>query len=377
MKKTKLAVTVALCAMLAVGCGVSKKDTLITINDEPITKQQYEKAFDAVANNSMFTQMGIDVKKDPNSFLHLMLKDRVINELIVRNLLDQEIEKRKIKVSENDINDELRTIIDKVGSKEKFNEILKQNGISSAQFKKDLQEEVKIKKLVDTLAMVSVSDADVKKYYNENVEKFKYPDKVKASHILISANPDELKELIVSDSENKKLSEEEINVKIKSELATKKEKAQKLHDLLKQDPTQFAKIARENSDDTVSAKQGGDLGYFSAQEMVEPFSKAAFNQAPNTIGEIVATPYGYHIILVTDRIKAGVEPLEKVQPEIKMYLENQERVKILQNFVDNIKSQANIIYNDASYNPEEIQKQLKEQAKKNPALMDSQKSAAE
>ena len=80
---------------------------------------------------------------------------------------------------------------------------MKQNGVSSAQFKKDLTDEVKIQKLVDTLAVVTVSDKDAMKFYKDNQDKFKNPDKVRASHILVSANPEELKAKIASSAQGK------------------------------------------------------------------------------------------------------------------------------------------------------------------------------
>ena len=377
MKKTKLLATIALSTMLLSGCVLNDRNAIIKVNNEAITKQQYEQAFDAVANNSMFTQMGIDMKKDPNSFMHLMLKDRVVNELIVKKLLDQEIKKKHIKVSNEDIDNKLKTIIDKVGSKEKFNQILKENGISAAQFRKDLTDEVKVEKLVDTLSVVSVGDAEAKKFYEKNIDQFKYPDKVRASHILVSANAEELKEKIATSEAGKGLTAEQIDAQVKQEMSKKLEKAQKLLAELKKDPSKFAKVAKDNSDDTMSAKQGGDLGFFAKEEMVEPFANAAFAMKPNTLSDIVVTPYGYHIIYVTDRKKAGAESFEKVKPEIKAFLENQEKVKVLQEYVNTLKNNAKIEYKDASFNPEVIQKQLKEQAKSNPALMDSQKSAKE
>ena len=372
MKKLKLFATVACMSLLL--CGCVNKNAVITVNGDAITKQQYEKAFDAVADNSMFSQMGIDLKKDENSFLHLMLKDRVINELIVKKLLDQEINKRHIKVSKEDMDKQLKDIIDKVGSKEKFNELLKQNGVTSAQFKKDLEDEVKIQKLVDTLSVTTVSEKDAQKFYEKNLDKFKYPDKVRASHILISANTEELKAKLATD---KKLEGAALTEAVNKEMADKKAKAEKLLAEAKKDPKSFAKLAKDNSDDTMSAKMGGDLGFFGKEEMVEPFSKAAFSMKPNTLSGVIQTPYGYHIILVTDRKAAGVEPFEKVKGDITAFLENQEKVKVLQQFVDTLKNNAKIEYKDASFNPAEIQKKLKEQAKNNPALMESQKSAKE
>lgn len=367
MDSKKLLATLAVSAMLMTGCSFNQKDVIVKVNDKNITQAQFDEVFDKAASNSMFSQMGIDIKKDKNSFLYLMLKDKVVNELIVKALMEEEIQKRNIKVTKEDTDKELKTIIDKIGSKEKFNEILKQNGISSAQFKKDLQEEVKMKKLVNMLSNIKISDEDAKKFYKQNLNKFKYADKVRASHILISANPEEIKEKIASDAANKDLSKEEIQALIDKEVAVKREKAAKILAEVKKDPNAFAKIAKENSDDTTSAKQGGDLGFFAKQEMVEPFAKVAFTQKPNTISELVQSPYGYHIILVKDRMKAGQEPFEKVKGEIVVYLESQAQVKVLENLIESLKKQAKIEYVNADYNPAKIQEALKKEAKSNPA----------
>ena len=367
MKTLKTFAVLALSVSLFTGC-VSNKNAVITINDKPITKAEYQKAFDAVAKNSMVAQLGIDLKKDENSFVYLMLKDRVVNELIVKKLLDQDIESRHIKVTTDEVNKELRAIIDQVGSKDKFNEVLKQNGISASQFKKDLEEEVRIKKLIDELQLVNISDKDAEKYYKANVDKFKHPERVKASHILVSANKDEIKAIISEKEENKNLAASEIEEKVREELSNKYDKAKRLLDLVKQDPTQFAKVAKENSDDPGSARQGGDLGFFSKEQMVEEFSKTAFSLKPGTISGIVTTPFGYHIIMVTDRQEAGLESFDKVKADIKNFLANQKRVEVLQKHVDKLKNEAKIEFVDESYNPANIQKHIKEKTEENEAL---------
>lgn len=367
MKTKKILATIALSAVLLTGCSMGSRDAIIKVNGKNITQAQFNESFDKVAGNSMFSQMGIDVKKDKTGFVYLMLKDRVINELIVKALVEGEIEKRNIKVTKEDTEAELKTIIDKVGSKEKFNEVLKQNGISAEQFKKDLVEEVKMKKLVDSLSKINITEADAKKFYNENLSKFKYPDKVRASHILISANPEELTEKMASDPANKGLSKEEIKAKVDKEIALKLEKATKLLAEVKKDQKSFAKVAKENSEDTQSAKQGGDLGFFGQQEMVEPFAKAAFAMKPNTISAIVKSPYGYHIILVTDRKQAGQEPFEKVKSEITNYMTSQAQVKVLENLINSLKKQAKIEYVNPEYDPAKIQAAIKEQGKNNPS----------
>ena len=368
MSKLKLLATTLAASATLLLCGCVNHNAVVTVNGEAITKAQYEKAFDAIANNSMFIQMGIDVKKDPNSFMHLMIKDRVINELIIKELLDQDIEKKHIKVSKEDLDKQIKLIIDKVGSKEKFNQLLKENGISP-----------KIQKLVDTIATVSVTDKQAEKFYKENQEKFKTPDQVRASHILVSSNPEEIKANIQSKDGNEKMSEADLKAAVEKQMAENKAKAEKILAEVKKDPKSFAKIAKDESDDTQSAKQGGDLGFFGKEEMVEPFSKAAFALKPNTLSGIVQTPYGYHIIYVTDRKKAGVEPFSNVKDEIKDYLTNQGKIEALQKYVDTLKNNAKIEFNDPSFDPKTIQKQLKEQAKNNPASIapEAQKSAKE
>lgn len=366
MKTKQLLATLALSTVLLTGCTLFKNDVILKVNGKPITQAQYDKAFDKAMNASMFSKMGIDVKKDKNGFLYLMIKDKVVNELIVRELMDQELAKRHIEVTKDDVDKEYKSIIEKIGSKSRFDELLKQNNISSSQFKKDLNEEVKIKKLIGTVSTIKISEADAKKYYDQNLNKFKYPDKVRASHILISANPEEITQKLLSDPANKKLSKEEIKAKVDSELKVKLEKAQKILAEVKKNPQDFEKIAKENSDDTASAKQGGDLGFFSRQEMVEPFAKTAFAQKPNTISDIVQSPYGFHIILVKDRMKAGQQPYSKVKNDIIVYLENQEQLKVLDKMIESLKKQAKVEYVNPEYNPTSIKDALKKEEKYNP-----------
>ncbi len=363
MKGKKLLATLAVSAVLFAGCGLKSQEAVIKVNDKVITQAQFDKAFDKQANNSVFAKMGIKIKENPNGFMYLMIKERVTNELIIKTLLEEEVAKRGIKVTKDDVNNALKEIIDKVGSKEQLNLILKQNGISNAQLKKDLVEEVKMKKLALQLGNSEVSDAEAQKFYKENVDKFKYPEKVRASHILISANPVEIEEIITSDPKNKDLKPEEIKAKVDEELNARKAKAEKLYNELKANVDNFAKSARENSDDTTTAVKGGDLGFFAKEEMVPEFSKAAFSQRPNTVSPVVKTQYGYHIILVTDRMEAGQEPFEKAKDNIKNYLTNQKQLKLIDDLTESLKKNAKIEYVNSEYDPKTIQDKLQKEVK--------------
>lgn len=373
MKRVLL--TLLASALIFSGCGF-KKDVIIKVNNQAITKAQFDKAYQKASKNSQLAQMGIDIPEDENNLMYLMVKDRVINELIVKELVRQEMEKRNITVSNDETKKERQKMIDKIGSKEKFNDILNQNGISNSQFEEDLAQEIKMKKLVNIIHPVNVTDAQAKAFYDKNVSKFKYPDKVRASHILIAANPVEMKEHL--KSKNTSMTEEEINIKVQEEMLQRYQKAVSIEKQIKNTPEKFEAIARDESDDTVTAKNGGDIGFFAQKDMVKPFADVAFKQKPNTISEVVQTPYGFHIIKVTDRKAAGQEPFLKVKEQLKQYIAAQEQVKALEQYLNGLKARAVVQYVNDSYDPVKIEAKIKKiAAEKKAAAMNMKQAPTE
>lgn len=367
MNKLKIAVFALMAMFIFTGCSLKKNDNdLIKINDTVITKSEFDKAYESVTSNNMFAQMGIDLKKDPDNVFALMLKEKVVSELLVKALLNDEMEKRKITVSKEELETGEKEIVDRFGTKDQFMQVLKLNGVTYDKFKKDLKDEIRLKKFVDSIAMVSIGETEAKKYYDENIDKFKYPKRVRASHILIAANPDQIKATLRKD--NKGITDEELNVRFELQMQERLQKAESIQARVKKAPSTFAKEAKENSQDTASAIRGGDLGFFAKDEMVEAFANKAFEMAPNTISEVVQTPYGYHIIMVTDRNEAGTLSFEQSKKDIINYLESLDKVSILKNKVAELRKEAKIVYLNEDYNPENIQKKIKEAAAENPEL---------
>ncbi len=354
----KLLTCLALSTILLSGCSVMQnKNGIIKVDDTVITQAQFDKEFDKSVNKSFLKAFGGSknfVKSDDNP-LYLMLKEKVANELIVKSLLDSEIDKRGIKATDEDIQKELKSVIDKVGSKEELNKILKQRGISNAQFTEDLKTQIKIKKLVNSIEKINISDHDAEKYYKNNKQEFEHGEQVRASHILISA--DTLS--IIRDIKAKKpdISAEDLNKKLEEEMASRKAKAEAILSEVKADPASFEKVAKAKSDDKATGERGGELGFFAKEAMVPEFSAAAFSMSPNTISqELVKTPYGFHIIKVTDRMEAGSTPFVKVKDEIKFYLETQKQLEVLKKFTEGLMNNAKIEYLDKSFDPKNAQK---------------------
>jgi parvulin-like peptidyl-prolyl isomerase len=141
----------------------------------------------------------------------------------------------------------------------------------------------------------------VEGYFRANPQVFWTADSVRARHIIIRASQNDTEE----DIENKKRTLRDIRQRVL-------------------DGSSFAEMAKTYSEGP-SAPAGGDLGYFSREEMVKPFSDAAFSLKPGEVSDVVVTSFGYHIIQVVDK-----KPRRKLEfEEIKQSLKNQ----IAQNMV--------------------------------------------
>lgn len=356
----KLITCIALSTVLLSGCNfMHKSEGIVKVNNSVITQADFDNAFDKSIDKSFLKSFGGSknfVKSDENPMFGIF-KDKIVHELIVKSLIDEEIAKRNITATDEDVQNELKTIIDKVGSKEELNRILKQREVSNAQFTEDLKTQIKIKKLVDSIEKIKISDSDAEKYYNTHKNEFTHGEQVRASHILISANMIEL--IHQFKEKNPDMEPAELNQKIEEKIKAQKVKAEAVLAEVKKNPENFEKIAQKESDDKASGERGGELGFFTKEAMVPEFSKAAFSMKPNTISDLVQSPYGYHIIKVTDRMESGTTPFVKVKDEIKFYLETQKQIEVLKKLTDGLMKNAKIEYLNDDYNPKRVVKEVK------------------
>ncbi len=352
----KLLACLAISTVLFTGCSIGKNsEGIIKVNDTVITKAQFDEAFDKNVDKSFLKSFGgsKNINKSDDDPLYNIFKEKISNELIVKTLLEQEIAKRNITVTKDDLDNELKMIIDKVGSKEELNTMLKQRGISNDAFMQDLKTQVEIKKLVNSIEKINISDADAQKYYNTHKQEFSHGEQVRASHILISA--DTLQIIQKIKEKNPKIDATALNTEVEKQVAAQKAKAEEILAQVKKNPDNFAKIAQKQSDDKTSAVRGGELGFFPKEAMVPEFAKAAFSMKPDTISDsVVKTPYGFHIIKVTDRMEAGSTPFAKVKDELKFYLETQKQIEVLKKFTASAMKNAKIEYLDSSFDPAKI-----------------------
>ncbi len=255
-----------------------------------------------------------------------VIKQQAVNNMINRVLLEQAADRAKIEVSENEIKERAEQVKSGFASDEVFKEQLEMSGLTEAGFEQEIELALRIESLLDekTNDLRGTGDSEVLDFYNENIERFKKPEQVQASHILIAFDE--------SDGE--------------AEKAAKREKIDSLLTEIK-NGADFAQLARENSS-CPSKTRGGDLGSFGRGQMVKEFEDAAFGMNVGDVSGIVETQFGYHIIKVTGHEAESTVPFEDAKADILAYMDGQMRQQAVGEYIDSLRAEANIVYPDTT-----------------------------
>lgn len=284
IKKNKMitaAVVVLLGLTLLLTMAFSKKDTAASINGEEISKEElYSKLTDLYGKDTL-------------------------DSLVTNKMIEMEAKKEKVKVTGNEIDEELTKLQESYGGEEAFTSALEQNNVSMDKIREDIEFYLLAEKLIEP--DISITDEEMKTYFEENKDSFDEKEQVKASHILVE--------------------DETTAMKVKEELDSGKD---------------FAELAKEYSTDTSNAADGGDLGYFTKGEMAEEFEKAAFEMEINKVSNPVKTDFGYHIIKVTDKKAATAATFEEHKDKIKELLFDEKIQTEYPNWLEEKKSEYDI-----------------------------------
>lgn len=179
-----------------------------------------------------------------------------------------------------------------------------------AELKKRIVVDTYLKKKVETDA--KISDEELKKFYDQNLDKFKSGEQVKASHILVKSEQ-EAKEILAQLKGGAK----------------------------------FEELAKAKSVDT-SASKGGDLGWFGKGNMVPAFEKAAFALKEGDLSGIVKSEFGFHIIKLTGKRAAGTRSFEEAKEQIKAALMPAKQQQIFMQLKEDLKKGAKIELKEAA-----------------------------
>ncbi|MBN2138278.1 MAG: peptidylprolyl isomerase [Sedimentisphaerales bacterium] len=294
---------------------------VLTVNGVEVSEGVLAKRMDAEMQ-----KMGAPV---PEKFLDRYkqeLRRKIIDEMTVEILLDQEVETSGIVVTDRDIDKHIRiSNARKRISMEDFLEMLEAKGEDINEYRENLRKQLGYEKLMDSMFAdsVKISEEDAKKYYSENSDQFQIQEQVRASQILVAVNPGDSDEV--------------------------KEKAKaRAQDLLRhiENGENFSEIAREYSD-CLSSSKGGDLGFFAKGAMASVLEEMAFNLEVGQISGIIETEQGLHIVKVTARKAAGIAAYENAERDIMQILVRNRQRELSRQYIEELKRNAKIVYGTA------------------------------
>jgi peptidyl-prolyl cis-trans isomerase C len=259
-----------------------------------------------------------------------VLRQNLANEMVTEMLLDEQVKLAGLQVTDEELQAEMTKQLAAQNppmSIEQYQKIVEAQGGDFVAMQGFLKQSMRYHKLLEAkfTGTLAVADAEAKKYYDENGKEFLLPERVHASHILISTRPTD---------PNTDPNQLKVRAKQKAEELLKKAK----------EGADFAALAKENSEDPGSKAQGGDLGLFPRGQMVKPFEDAAFALQAGEISNLVETQFGYHIIKVTERLNPMPIPFEEAKAAITEDLTQKKRADAVRTYVESLRQNAKIVY---------------------------------
>jgi peptidyl-prolyl cis-trans isomerase D len=335
-----------------------KEQPVAVVGDRDIFERDVNRAYE----QNLANLVGVE-------FDEKQLKRETLNRLINEELIVQSAEDDGLALSDGDVRAFVQSLpyfqTDGKFDKEKYKLMLSSQGINPAQFAAQIRRSLTMEQYqrgVTETAFVTkqqleafyrlrneqrqieyftvplkrftgdIPEKDIDAYYQENLAAFQNPERVSVEYLSISLEDiartirpteEELKNLYeeqkaqYTTAEQRKVSHILVAVESDKDAADKAAlaKATQLRERLIKGEN-FSVVAKDASDDKASAEKGGDLGFIN-QETVDPnFAKTAFALATNEISQPVKTPFGYHIIKVTELVPGTTKTFEQVREEL-------------------------------------------------------------
>jgi parvulin-like peptidyl-prolyl isomerase len=280
----------ALIAVLAlVGCGgggTSSADVpdgaVAVVGDKTVTKEEFDKLIEQQKKSAEAQKQDFP---EPGTPEYEALKATVVKGLVEQKEWELEGESMGVKVTDQEVETELDKLKQTYfqGDEQKYSAELAKQGLTDADVRNELRTRILTNKIYEAvIKKVTVSDADIKAYYDKNPTQYQQPASREVRHILV-----------------------------KTEAL-----AQKLHDQI-QGGADFAKLAKKYTQDQASKADGGKFTAFKGRT-VAPFDEFVFSAKTGDLSDPIKTEFGWHIIEVLSAVKpATTTPLDQVKEAIK------------------------------------------------------------
>jgi peptidyl-prolyl cis-trans isomerase D len=164
--------------------------------------------------------------------------------------------------------------------------------------------------VADFVQTAQVSDNQIQQQYQDNIDNYRTPERVKVRHILIKTQG-----------------------KPPADVPALKAKADEILKQL-QHGADFAELAKKDSEDPGSAAKGGELGWIVRGQTVPQFEKTAFSLKPGELSGVIQTDYGFHILQIEDKQAAHTQSFDEVKPQLILEAKKQAAADDLKKAID-------------------------------------------
>ena len=281
----------------------------IKINDQIIPDWAIERQAEA-----LFENVAKGMPGKPREIIMISALDLAKERLIDQALMAQESRRRKYKVDSVELQKKIKLWMKQNGGKKAFEKIKNPMIQNHDDLKRELSDQMRFNQLLEEESQCDpVSETDALKYYEDRPELFRSEEQLSASHLLKMAKSEEEFEKALED------------------VKALRERLQKGED--------FTELVRAESDDKGN---DGNLGTFGKGRMVSEFEEAAYGLESGELSEPVRTQFGWHLILLHEKIPAKITAFDDIKEKVIEYLTERKKDKVFEDFLDGMKAQASI-----------------------------------
>jgi parvulin-like peptidyl-prolyl isomerase len=289
----------------------------VRVNGVEISNQR----FDAFYQEYRRSQ-GINVAARGDQLQKLTrLRREAMDMMVEQELIRQAAQERGIEVTVAEIDAALAEVSDPFKTPEEFTRRLESEGYTEDSYREHVRRMIAASKYLDGVraGVATVSDAELETYYRDNEVRLTLPEQVRVRHILLTWKP---------------MGTRDDRAAIREQMAPILDKARAGDD--------FAALAREYSDDSATAQNGGDTGLFHRGQMVPAFEEVAFALQPGEISDPVDTPFGVHILRLEERKEARLLPLDEVREQLREHIREEKMEVAVKQETERLRQEAEV-----------------------------------
>ncbi|MBI1373212.1 MAG: hypothetical protein GC159_10815 [Phycisphaera sp.] len=271
---------------------------------------------DDVVDNEMQRIKAAEEHHNPHASCCSMddeFREQARENLTARVLLAQEAKRVVEPIAPDEIDAALAELIEEHGGAEQFYANMGLTPDQEADVRRDLAMNLQVRKLVEQLRdETPPTDAELRSYYEENIEEWTTAERVRASHVLMTPDQGQNREEVFEQM--RELRRRALNGEDFDAIALEfSDKAKEAREQAEQDGgAEAAQAAAQHG----ARGDGVDLGFFARGELMPEFEYVAFSMNIDEVSPVFATGFGYHLVKVTERDEPTPVPLDEVRDEV-------------------------------------------------------------